>query len=86
MNDLKVEIATREPRLLEAKDRIPEDVKTPETVLSRERLENNKEILERKRNRLGSVNMLSLDHYRLESERFGEIKKHRKQLERKLED
>ena len=84
MNDLKVEIATREPRLLEAKDKIPNDTKTPQTVLSREKLENNKEILERKRNRLGSVNMLSLDHYRQESERFGEIKKHRKQLKEEV--
>jgi len=84
MNDLKVEIATREPRLLEAKDKIPEDTKTPQTVLSREKLETNKENLERKRNRLGSVNMLSLDHYRLESERFGEIKKHRKQLKEEV--
>ena len=45
MNDLKVEIATREPRLLEAKNKIPNDTKTPQTVLSREKLENNKEIL-----------------------------------------
>ena len=44
MNDLKVEIATREPRLLEAKDKIPNDTETPQTVLSREKLENNKEI------------------------------------------
>jgi len=80
MNDLKVEITIREPKLLEAQNKIPDDTKTPQTVLSRDKLEVTKETLERKRNRLGSVNMLSLDHYRLESERFSEIKKHKKQL------
>jgi len=79
-DDLKVEIATREPKLVEAKGRIPKDTKTPQTVPSRERLESRKENLERDRNRLGSVNMLSLEHYRQEAERFDEIKKHRKQL------
>ena len=79
-DDLKVEIATREPKLVEAKGRIPKDTKTPSTVPSRERLESRKESLERDRNRLGNVNMLSLEHYRQEAERFDEIKKHRKQL------
>ena len=79
-DDLKVEIATREPKLVEAKGRIPKDTKAPSTVPSRERLESRKESLERDRNRLGNVNMLSLEHYRLEAERFDEIKKHRKQL------
>ena len=80
MDDLKVEIATREPKLVEAKARIPNDTKTPQTVPSREKLETTKESLERNRNRLGNVNMLSLEHYRQEAERFDEIKKHRKQL------
>ena len=43
-------------------------------------METQKESLERDRNRLGNVNMLSLEHYRQEAERFDEIKKHRKQL------
>ena len=80
MDDLKVEIATREPKLVNAKERIPEGTKTPQTVPSRGKLETQKESLERNRNRLGNVNMLSLEHYRLETERFNEIKKHRKQL------
>ncbi|MBE28282.1 MAG: chromosome segregation protein SMC [Euryarchaeota archaeon] len=80
MNDLKVEIATREPKLVEAKARIPEKTKTPQTVPSREKLESDKESLDRSRNRLGNVNMLSLDHYRQEAERFDEIKKHKRQL------
>ncbi len=80
MDDLKVEIATREPKLVDAKERIPEGTKTPQTVPSREKLETQKESLERDRNRLGNVNMLSLEHYRQEAERFDEIKKHRKQL------
>jgi chromosome segregation ATPase len=50
-DDLKVEIATREPKLVEAKERIPKDTKAPSTVPSRERLESRKEILERDRNR-----------------------------------
>ena len=79
MDDLKVEIATREPKLVEAKARIPENTKTPQTVPSREKLETTKESLERNRNRLGNVNMLSLEHYRQEADRFDEIKKHRKQ-------
>ena len=80
MDDLKVEIATREPKLVEAKTRIPEGTKTPQTVPSREKLETGKESLERNRNRLGNVNMLSLEHYRQEAERFDEIKKHKKHL------
>ena len=80
MDDLKVEIATREPKLVEAKARIPDGTKTPQIVPSREKLEANKESLERNRNRLGNVNMLSLEHYRLEAERFDEIRKHKKQL------
>ena len=80
MNDLKIEIATREPKLAEAKARIPEKTKTPQTVPSREKLESNKESLDRNRNRLGNVNMLSLDHYRQEAERYDEIKKHKKDL------
>ncbi len=80
MDDLKVEIATREPKLIDAKDRIPEGTKTPQNVPNREKLETQKESLERDRNRLGNVNMLSLEHYRQEAERFDEIKKHRKQL------
>ncbi|MEC9332433.1 MAG: hypothetical protein VYA07_00100, partial [Candidatus Thermoplasmatota archaeon] len=79
-DDLKVEIATREPKLVEVRGRIPEDADTPQTVPSRETLESRKESLERDRNRLGNVNMLSLEHYRQEAERFDEIKKHRKQL------
>ena len=43
-----------------------------------------KEILDRNRNRLGNVNMLSLEHYRLEADRFDEIKKHRKQFKQIL--
>ena len=80
MDDLKVEIATREPKLVEAQSRIPEGTKKPQAVPSREKLESDKEILDRNRNRLGNVNMLSLEHYRLEADRFDEIKKHRKQL------
>ena len=80
MDDLKVEIATREPKLVKAQSRIPEGTKKPQAVSSREKLESSKEILDRNRNRLGNVNMLSLEHYRLEAERFDEIKKHRKQL------
>ncbi|OIR16498.1 MAG: chromosome segregation protein SMC [Marine Group III euryarchaeote CG-Bathy1] len=80
MDDLKVEIATREPKLVEAQSRIPEGTKKPQAVPSREKLESGKEILDRNRNRLGNVNMLSLEHYRLEADRFDEIKKHRKQL------
>ncbi len=80
MDDLKVEIATREPKLVDAQSRIPEGTKKPQTVPSREKLESSKEILDRNRNRLGNVNMLSLEHYRQEAERFDEIKKHRKQL------
>ena len=80
MNDLKVEIATREPKLAEAKARIPEKTKTPQTVPSRDKLESEKESLDRSRNRLGNVNMLSLDHYRQEAERYDEIKKHKKDL------
>ena len=44
MDDLKVEIATREPKLIEAKARIPENTKTPQTVPSREKLETTKEL------------------------------------------
>jgi len=80
MDDLKVEIATREPKLVDAQSRIPEGTKKPQAVPSREKLESGKEILDRNRNRLGNVNMLSLEHYRLEADRFDEIKKHRKQL------
>ena len=80
MDDLKVEIATREPKLVEAKNKIPEGTETPNTIPSREKLETAKESLERNRNRLGNVNMLSLEHYRQEADRFEEIKKHRKQL------
>jgi len=80
MDDLKVEIATREPKLVEAQSRIPDGTKKPQAVPSREKLESGKEILDRNRNRLGNVNMLSLEHYRLEADRFDEIKKHRKQL------
>jgi len=79
-DDLNLEVRTREPKLLDAKERIPEGTKTPKTVLSREKLEIQKERLERERNKLGNVNMLSLEHYRQEAERFSEIKKHRKQL------
>ena len=80
MDDLKIEISIREPRLIEAKNRIPKGTETPQTVPGREKLDSDKETLDQKRNRLGNVNMLSLEHYRQESERFGEIKKHRKQL------
>ena len=80
MDDLKVEIATREPKLIDARGRIPEGTKTPQNVPNREKLETRKESLERDRNRLGNVNMLSLEHYRQEAERFDDIKKHRKQL------
>ena len=80
MDDLKIEISIREPRLIEAKNRIPKGTDTPQTVPGREKLDSDKETLDQKRNRLGNVNMLSLEHYRQESERFGEIKKHRKQL------
>ena len=80
MDDLKVEIATREPKLVEAKAKIPDGTKTPQIVPSREKLETTKESLERNRNRLGNVNMLSLEHYRQEAERFDEIRKHKKQL------
>jgi len=80
MDDLKIEISIREPRLIEAKNRIPKGTGTPQTVPGREKLDSDKETLDQKRNRLGNVNMLSLEHYRQESERFGEIKKHRKQL------
>jgi len=80
MDDLKIEISIREPRLIEAKNRIPKGTEIPQTVPGREKLDSDKETLDQKRNRLGNVNMLSLEHYRQESERFGEIKKHRKQL------
>jgi len=80
MDDLKIEITTREPKLIEAKNRIPKETKTPKTVPGREKLDAEKETLDRNRNRLGNVNMLSLEHYRQESERFSEIKKHRRQL------
>ena len=80
MDDLNLEIRTREPKLIDAKNRIPNDLKTPKTVLSRSKLEVQKERLERERNKLGNVNMLSLDHYRQEAERFDEIKKHRRKL------
>ena len=66
--------------MLEAKARIPDGTKTPKTVLSREKLEVQKESLDKERNRLGNVNMLSLEHYRQEADRFSEIKKHKKQL------
>ena len=79
-DDLKIEISTREPKLIEAKGRIPKETETPQTVPGRERLDTDKENLNRKRNSLGNVNMLSLDHYRQESERLSEIRKHRKQL------
>ena len=79
-DDLNLEIRTREPKLLEAKARIPDGTKTPKTVLSREKLEVQKERLDKERNRLGNVNMLSLEHYRQEADRFSEIKKHKKQL------
>jgi chromosome segregation protein len=84
MDDLKIEIATREPKLVEAQSRIPEGTKKPQAVPSREKLESSKEILDRNRNRLGNVNMLSLEHYRLEAERFDEIKKHRRQLKEEV--
>tara|TARA_B100000809_G_C15065478_1_gene504018 strand:+ start:1 stop:1290 length:1290 start_codon:yes stop_codon:yes gene_type:complete len=84
MDDLKIEIATREPKLVEAQSRIPEGTKKPQGVPSREKLESSKEILDRNRNRLGNVNMLSLEHYRLEAERFDEIKKHRRQLKEEV--
>jgi chromosome segregation protein len=79
-DDLKIEISTREPKLIEAKGRIPKETETPQMVPGRERLDTDKENLNRKRNSLGNVNMLSLDHYRQESERLSEIRKHRKQL------
>jgi chromosome segregation protein len=80
MDDLNLEIRTREPKLIDAKSRIPNDLKTPKTVLSRDKLEVQKERLERGRNKLGNVNMLSLDHYRQEADRFDEIKTHRRKL------
>ena len=51
VDDLKIEIATREPKLVEAKARIPDGTKTPQIVPGREKLEATKENLERNRNR-----------------------------------
>ncbi len=49
MDDLTIEISTREPKLIEARSRIPKGTKTPQTVPGRETLDTDKENLERKR-------------------------------------
>ena len=78
MDDLKVEIATREPKLAEAKLNPHSRILKHHRPYQVEKLESEKESLDRNRNRLGNVNMLSLDHYRQEAERYDEIKKHKK--------
>jgi len=69
----------RQRRLAEARAQLPEGA-PPEKLPSREKLESRRDTLQRQRERLGNVNMLSLEHYRAEEERLDELKRHARQL------
>ena len=83
-HELKIEVATREPKLVEARQRLPEKAEQPPKVGGSEQLEGQRETLEGQRGRLGNVNMLSLEHYRQEEERLARIREDRKQLRREV--
>ena len=83
-DELKIEVATREPKLVEARQRLPEKAEQPPKVGGSEQLEAQRETLEGQRGRLGNVNMLSLEHYRQEEERLARIREDRKQLRREV--
>ena len=83
-DELKIEVATREPKLVEARQRLPEKAEQPPKIGGSEQLEGQRETLEGQRGRLGNVNMLSLEHYRQEEERLARIREDRKQLRREV--
>ena len=80
IDDLQLEITTKEEKLKEARKKVPLKTKRPEKIPISEQLISKKESLEKQKGALGYVNMLSLRHYREEEERFEEIKKRTKEL------
>ena len=84
IDELQLEIQVREPKLVEARQRLPKNAKQPSQVGGAEQLEVQRESLEGQRTRLGNVNMLSLEHYRQEEERLARIREARKQLRKEV--
>ena len=80
IDDLQLEITTKEEKLKEARKKLPTKVEKPEKIPVNDQLVSKKESLEKQKGALGYVNMLSLRHYREEEERFEEIKKRMKEL------
>ena len=83
-DELQLEIQVREPKLVEARERLPEKAEQPRQVDGAEQLELQRESLEQQRSRLGNVNMLSLEHYRQEEERLARVREDRKQLRKEV--
>lgn len=79
IDDLDLEIGGRERRLAEVRAQLPEGA-PPEKLPPREKLESRRDTLQQQRERLGNVNMLSLEHYRAEEERLDELKRHSRRL------